>query len=172
MPQDEKLAIDESDRAHRYEAVKAEVRQDVQNKIASQAQQNDTRSEAETAAIGQHMKEKAVKELAGTETEIERGRTAARVSQVADYIFGAIYAIISLEILLELLGARETNTFKNFVDALTAPLLVPFKGLMPEPSIGQSQLKLSYFIALVVYIMLHLAVNGMLRMMAHRKTAI
>ena len=172
MPEDQKLAIDESDRANRYQAVKAEVRQDMQEKIADRAQQSDRRIEAETAAIGEHMKEKAVEELAGTEAEIERGRTAARISQFADYVFGAIYALISLEILLELLGARESNAFKNFVDTLTAPLLMPFKNLMAEPSIGQSQLKLSYFIALVVYIMLHLGVNGMLRMVAHRKTAI
>lgn len=172
MTEDQKLAIDESDRAHRYQAVKGEVRQDMQEKIANRAQQPDSRVEAETAAIGDHMKEKAVAELASTEVEIERGRTAARISQVADYIFGAIYALIALEILLELLGARESNAFKNFVDTLTAPLLFPFKNLLSEPSIGQSQLKLSYFIALVVYIMLHLAVNGLLRIAAHRKTAI
>lgn len=170
MPEDEKLAIDESDRAHRYQAVKGEVRKDIQEKIA--AEQPDRQTEAQATAIGDHMKAKAVDELASTEVEIERGRTAARISQVADYIFGAIYALIALEILLELLGARESNAFKNFIDMLTAPLLLPFRGLMSEPSIGQSQLKLSYFIALVVYIMLHLAVNGVLRIAAHRKTAI
>jgi uncharacterized protein YggT (Ycf19 family) len=172
MPEDQKLAIDESDRAYRYQAIKGEVRQDVQEKIANRANQNDQRLEAEAEAMGEHMKEKTVKELAGTEAEIERGRTAARISQVADYVFGAIYALIALEILLELLGARESNSFKNFIDTLTAPILLPFRNLVAEPSIGQSQLRLSYFIALVVYIMLHLAVNGLLRMMAHRKTAI
>jgi uncharacterized protein YggT (Ycf19 family) len=172
MTEDQKLAIDEADRAYRYRAVKAEARQDVQEKIANRAKQDESALDAESAAISERMKDKTVKELAGTESEIERGRTAARISQVADYVFGAIYALIALEILLELLAARENNSFKNFVDTLTAPLLLPFKNLVTEPSIGQSQLKLSYFIALVVYIMLHLAVNGLLRMLAHRKTAI
>jgi uncharacterized protein YggT (Ycf19 family) len=94
------------------------------------------------------------------------------VSQVVDYIFYFIYALIGLETLLELLGARETNAFKNFIDALTAPLLLPFNRLMPDLASGRFQLKVSYLVALLVYVMLHLAVNGLLRMMAHRKTSI
>lgn len=171
MIEDEKLAIDESDRTHRYQAVKGEVRQDLQAEIARRAQEKDEREKAEAAALGEHLKGKAIKELVSTEGELERGRVAARVSQVADYIFFAIYALIGLEILLELLGARETG-FKNFIDTLTAPLLVPFRNLLGEPSIGQFQFKLSYVIALVVYMLLHLGVNGLLRMVAHRKTAI
>ena len=138
MLEDEKLAIDESERAARHQALKGEVRREIQGEISRQANQNDEQHHAETAAIGEHLREKAVGELAGTEAEIDRGRAAARVSQVVDYVFYLVYSLIGLEILLELLGARETNAFKNFIDALTAPFLLPFKTLMPDLTSGRS----------------------------------
>src|SRR6058998_871537 len=95
-----------------------------------------------------------------------------RVSQVIDYIFYLIYGIITLEIVLELLGARESNGFKNLIDTLAAPLVAPFRGLFADPTRGQFQLRLSYIAALIVYLLLHLAINGLLRLLAHRKTAI
>jgi hypothetical protein len=43
---------------------------------------------------------------------------------------------------------------------------------MPDPASGRFQLRLSYLIALVVYLLLHLAINGLLRLLAHKKTAL
>lgn len=169
--EDEKLAMDESERAARHQAIKGEVRREMQGEISRHASQ-DTGHHAEAAAIGEHFREKAINEVVGVEAEIDRGRAAARVSQVVDYVFYLIYALIGLEILLELLGARETNAFKNFIDALTAPLLLPFNTLMPDLARGRFQLRISYLVALVVYVLLHLAINGLLRLFAHRKTAI
>lgn len=171
MLEDDKLAIDESERASRHQAIKGEVRRETQEEISRRAHYVDEQHQAETAAIGEHLKEKAIGEVVSTEAEIDRGRAAARVSQVVDYVFYVVYALIGLEILLELLGARETG-FKNFIDTLTAPLLLPFNRLMPDMASGRFQLKISYLVALLVYVMLHLAVNGLLRMMAHRKTSI
>jgi len=170
--EDEKLAIDESERTARHQAVKEEVRQEVQGEIAGQARQDDERSRAETAALGGHVRAKAINEFVGVEAEIDRGRVAARVSQIIDYVFYLIYALISLEILLELLGARETNAFKNFIDSLTALLLLPFNTLMPDLARGRFQLRVSYLVALFVYVLLHMAINGLLRLFAHRKTAV
>ena len=172
MLEDEKLAIDESERAARHQAVKGEVRREVQDNITREAARNESDQRGDAAAIGEHFREKAVGEIVGTETEIERGRAAARVSQVVDYIFYLIYALIALEIVLELLGARETNSFKRFMDALTAPLLMPFNTLMPDLAQGRFQLKVSYIVALLVYVLLHFAINGLLRLLAHRKTVV
>jgi uncharacterized protein YggT (Ycf19 family) len=172
MLEDEKLAIDESERAARHQAIKGEVRREMQGEISRQAQQNDEQHREETAAVGEHLREKAIGELVGTEAEIDRGRAAARVSQVVDYVFYLIYSLIGLEILLELLGARDTNAFKSFIDALTAPVLLPFKTLMPDVARGRFQLRVSYLVAMFVYVLLHLAINGLLRLFAHRKTAV
>lgn len=172
MLEDEKLAIDESERTARHQAIKGEVRREMQGEISRHAHQDVKQHEGEAAAIGEHLREKAISEVVGVEAEIDRGRTAARVSQVIDYVFYLIYSLIGLEILLELLGARETNAFKNFIDALTAPLLLPFNTLMPDLARGRFQFKISYVVALFVYVLLHLAINGLLRLFAHRKTAV
>jgi uncharacterized protein YggT (Ycf19 family) len=170
MLEDEKLAIDESERAARHQALKGEVRREMQGEISRLAQQNE--HPAETAAIGEHFREKAINEVVDVEAEIDRGRAAARVSQVVDYVFYLIYSLIGLEILLELLGARETNAFKNFIDTLTAPILLPFNTLVPDLTRGRFQLRISYLMALFVYVLLHLAINGLLRLFAHRKTIV
>ena len=172
MTEDAKLAIDEADRAARYQAVKGQAREKMQEEVARQSHRSDERHLAETAAIGDHLKDKAVTELVDTETEIERGRVAARVSQVVDYVFYLVYSLIGLEILLELLGAREGSGFKHFIDVVTSPFLSPFQRLMPEFASGRFEFKISYLFALFVYALLHLALNGLLRMLAHRKTAI
>ena len=108
MLEDEKLAIDESERAARHQALKGEVRREMQGEISRQAHQNDEQHHAETAAIGEHLREKAIGELVGTESEIDRGRAAARVSQVVDYVF---YVLLHLAIngLLRMLAHRKTT---------------------------------------------------------------
>jgi len=43
---------------------------------------------------------------------------------------------------------------------------------MPDPRVGNFQLMVSYLIGLVVYVLLHLAVKGLLRLMVQRQTDI
>ena len=89
-----------------------------------------------------------------------------------DYFFFVVYGIIGLEIVLDLIGARQSAAFKQLIDAIAAPFLAPFKGLMPTPAVGSFRLMLSYIVALVVYVLLHMAVNGVFRLMVHRKTVV
>jgi uncharacterized protein YggT (Ycf19 family) len=170
--EDDKLAIDETQRIAEHEAVKQDARRGVHAEIAREADRLDEREKRTAAAVGEGFKRKAIAEVVDTEAEVERARTVARISQVIDYIFYVIYGLISLEIILDLLGARETNTFNRFVESLNRPLLGPFRGLLADPANGRFQLRLSYVIALVVYILLHLAINGLLRLVAHRKVAV
>jgi len=172
MIEDDKLAQDEARRSQQHEAVKSEAVSGAQAEIARHADQLDESDQARAAAVGERLRRKAINEVADTETEVERARGVARVSQVVDYIFYLIYGVISLEVVLELLGARESSGFKRLIDSLTAPLLAPFWNLMPDPSSGRFQLRISYIIALVVYLLLHLAINGLLRMLAHKKTTV
>ena len=51
-------------------------------------------------------------------------------------------------------------------------MLAPFRGLMPDPAVGSMQLMLSFVVALVVYVLAHMAVNGLLRLFAERKSRI
>jgi uncharacterized protein YggT (Ycf19 family) len=169
---DNKLEIDESRRLAEHEAVKSTVAADVRSEIAAEAGGMTAAEQQEAAAVAARMKSTAINEVAGQEEEVHRSRGAARVSQVVDYVFFVIYGLIGLEIILELLGARQGAGFKQFIDALTMPLLAPFRGLLPTPSAGPMQLMLSFIFALVVYLFLHLAINGLLRMAAHRKLSV
>lgn len=172
MVEDQKLSIDEMNRVAQHEAIKGKARQEIEAEIERDARAAADVDRDKVSAVGGRLREKAISEVASTEAEIDRGRAAARISQIVDYIFYFVYGLIALEIFLELLGAREGNAFKEFVDAVTAPLLVPFVTLMPDLSAGRFQLKISYLVALAVYLLLHGAINGILRMMAHRKTAV
>jgi uncharacterized protein YggT (Ycf19 family) len=169
---DEKLAADEARRVAQHEAVKSAVHGDVNADIAAAADEATPRQAAAAEVIGRDFREKALGEVVETEGEVERAKGAARISQFVDYIFYVIYGIISLEIILEGLGARESAGFKKLIDTLAAPFLAPFEGLMPDPSSGPFRIMLSYIMALVVYLLLHLAITGLLRMIAHRKVAV
>lgn len=172
MDLDNKLAVDEENRLARHEAVKNEVNREVQTEVAREADNLTAQDQNRLNSVGQQLRSKSINEVASTEGELERAKGAARVSQVIDYIFYLIYGIITLEIILELLGARDGNAFKRFVDSISAPFLVPFKNLLVDPAAGRFQLRLSFFVALIVYILIHLAINGMLRFFVHKKTTV
>ena len=172
MLEDEKLAIDESRRVASHEAMKGAVRSEVHGRIAQRAERLDAAERAETDAVADEFRQKAVAEVVETETEIERARGVARVSQVVDYVFYLIYSFIGLMILLDLMGANRGAGFYRFVHAITSPLLAPFRGLVDDPSAAQVRFRLSYIVALIAYLLLHLAINGLLRMLAHRRTSV
>jgi len=172
MENESSVTIDQSNRTAQYEDVKGKVQQEVNAEIASHADHLNEHERAQAATVGRQLKHKALNEVINTEAELERARGIARFSQFVDYLFYLIYGLISLQISLDLLGARRGNDFRNFIDTVCAPLLAPFNSLMPSVGSGSFQLRLSYVFALIVYLLLHMAINGLLRLLASRKTAI
>jgi len=170
MGYDDKLAIDEERRIAQHEEVRAAADREITSEVAQSDSTAKERTEAD--ALAGHFRKKAVADIAQTDAEIERARGVARVSQVVDYIFYLIYGIITLEIVLDLAGAREGNGFRRLIDSLANPLLSPFRGLLEDLSRGQFRVKFSFIFALIVYILVHMAINGLLRLVAHRKTAV
>jgi uncharacterized protein YggT (Ycf19 family) len=165
------LTIDEDERIRQHESVKDDVRRKVHSEIAGQAvATSDDR--AREAVAAETLQRKAVDEITGTERELARGRTAARGSQVIDYLFYLVYGIIGVTIVLEAIGARESSGFKRFMDAIAWPFVAPFRGVMNDPAVGSFKLMLSYVVALGAYLLLHMAINGLLRIFATRKTAV
>jgi uncharacterized protein YggT (Ycf19 family) len=172
MDENDKVRVDEARKLRQHEQVKGEIRDEIHREIRTRAERVAPSDQARVEGVAEEMKRRAVREVAATESELAQARGVARVSQVVDYLFYVLYGLVGLVIVLELLGARERNAFKQFLDAVTAPFLAPFRGLMPDPAIGSFQLMASYIIALVVYVLLHLAVNGALRLLVSRKTAV
>ncbi len=170
---DNKLAADEARRSVQHESVKAQVEGEVQAEIADQAQVPAAGESQKIQQVAGQFRSKAVDEVIGTEREVERGRGAARISQVIDYVFYLLYALLGMRFLLALLAARSSAGFVQFIVAVTNPFYLPFRGIVASPSTGEGHtLLLPIVIAIVAYVILHVAINGLLRMLAHRKTEI
>ncbi len=93
-----------------------------------------------------------------------------RVWQIIDYVFILAYGIMSLQIVLELAGASDSSRFKQFLNAITAPLLDPFIGLFKDPVFGNThRLRISYIVGLFIYMLIHLAVYGFFRLANKRQ---
>lgn len=170
---DNKLEIDEAQRAANYEAIKSDVKHEVGSEIATEARAVGPAQAREIDNVADRMRDKAVDEVVQTEREVERGRFVARISQVVDYIFFLIYGLLTIRLLLALFAARESAGFVQFIRSITDPIYSPFRGIVPSPATPEGfTLALPIIIAIVVYMLLHLAINGLLRMIAHRKVGV
>lgn len=170
---DDKLAREEAQRTTNYEAVKSNVESKVNREIAFGANRMSDSQAGEVENIAGGMRDKAINEVAQTEREVERGRTAARVSQIVDYVFFLIYGLLTIRLLLELFAARNSAGFVKFIKSATGFFYAPFQGIVASPRTEEGfTLALPIVIAIVAYMLLHLAINGILRMIAHRKTEI
>ncbi|HUE82123.1 MAG TPA: YggT family protein [Pyrinomonadaceae bacterium] len=172
--EDNKLAADEARRSIQHESVKAQVEENVNSEITGRAAQKSAPEESRKIdQVAGEFRNKAVDEVIETEQEVGRSRGLARVSQVVDYIFFVIYGLLFMRFLLALMAARSSAGFVRFIVAVTDPFYEPFRGIVASPSVdGGHTLMLPIVIAIIAYVMLHLAINGLLRMLAHRKTQV
>jgi hypothetical protein len=171
---DDKLALEEARRAAQHEAVKSQVEGKVAADVSERAAQTTVPDESRRIErVAGEFRSKAVDEVVDTEREVQRSRGLARISQVVDYIFYLIYALLGMRFLLALMAARSSAGFVQFIVAITNPFYAPFRGIVASPSTDQGHtLLLPIVVAIIAYVILHLAINGLLRMFAHRKTAI
>jgi hypothetical protein len=170
---DDKLAIEEARRAGQHDSVKSQVEGEVQAEIAAHAARTAPPDDERVGHLADEFRAKAVDEVVQTQREVERARGIARVSQIVDYIFYVVYALLGLRFLLALLAARNKAGFVRFVVAVTDPFYQPFRGIVASPSTEAGHtLMLPLVIAIIAYLLLHLGVNGLLRIVAHRKTAV
>jgi uncharacterized protein YggT (Ycf19 family) len=171
--EDNKLAADEARREVQHESVKAQVEGDVNAEIAARAERTTPAEAQKLEQVAGEFRGKAIDEVVVTEREVERARGMARVSQVVDYIFYVIYALLGVRLLLALLAARSSAGFVQLIYTVTDPLYRPFRGIVASPTVeGGYTLALPIVIAIVVYALLHAGINGLLRLIAHRKTEI
>ena len=170
---DDKLEIEEARRAGQHGSVKSQVEEEVQSEIAEHAARTAPPDAARVGQVAEEFRAKAVDEVVQTEREVGRARGVARISQIVDYIFYIIYALLGLRFLLALLAARSEAGFVRFIVAVTDPFYRPFRGIVASPSTDSGHtLMLPLVIAFIVYVLLHLGINGLLRIFAHRKTAV
>ena len=168
---DDKVLVDEARRTAQHRRVKEQIQRDVDAEIEARAPR--VRDEREVAEVGAELRSRAVEEVHHTEREVQRGRASARVSQVVDYLFGLVYALLGVRLLLALIAARPSAGFSQAIRGITDPLLLPFKGILPTLTTPDGYaLALPVLFAILMYGVLHLAVRGLLRLIGERKTAV
>jgi YGGT family len=169
---DSKLALDEARRAGQHGAAKSQVEAEVQSELAV----NATRTAADNRRldeVARGLHTHAVDEVVETENEVGRARVVARISQVVDYGFMLLYALLAIRFGLALLAARSSAGFVKLVVAVTDPFYAPFKGIVSSPRLdGGHTVLVPLIVAFAAYVVLHLAINGLLRLFAQRKTTI
>jgi uncharacterized protein YggT (Ycf19 family) len=109
------------------------------------------------------LQERRASDLARRE---RRRAVVQRVTLAVDYLFYVLYGLLGIRFVLTLLGAAETAGFVVFINGLTNPFYAPFEGIVARPSINGGALDFPLLIALLAYILLHIAVRGLLRLLA------
>lgn len=169
--QDEKIAFDEARRLHQHGQVKGEIENRVHADIRDSVRGGAGADAMRIDTLADRLRGKAIDNVAETEDEIERQRRFARVRQFVDYVFGLIYGLLALRFLLALIDARQGSGFVRFINGITAPVYAPFRGILPTPTAEQGYaFSSSVLLAILVYVMIHLAIKGLLRIVGRRST--
>lgn len=77
-----------------------------------------------------------------------------RMNQVIWYILGFIEVLLIFRLTLKAMGANAFSGFTNFIYTITAPLALPFRGIVGESLNGSSIIEWSTLFAIVVYLVI------------------
>lgn len=170
---DTTLAQDEARRAAQHHALKSRLETRVDSQIAAQAQDGLQNEQQRIDAVAADLQRRLIDEVSDREREVIQLRAIARAGQVVDYVFWVLYALLGLRFTLALIGAREGAGFVRFVKGVTEPLFLPFKGIVASPALETGgTLALPLLLAIGIYALVHLAIKGLLRLWAQRRTEI
>lgn len=170
---DNKVAVDEARRAAQHAAMKSQVEHDVNADIADRAEHASPAESAKVATVAGAMRGQAIDEVVGTDREVRRSRGLARLSQVVDYLFGVVYSLLAIRLVLALIAARSSAGFVVFIRTVTDPFYAMFRGIVSSPTTAEGNtLAVPILIAIVAYAVLHAGIKGLLRLIAHRRTEI
>jgi len=168
---DNKLMVDEARRAAEHQRVRSRVQREVDTEVEAAADHPEAMESQAVKQAGARLRHHAVDEAVGTEREVTRGRKTARVAQFVDYAFWLVYGLLAIRLVLALIGANPGTGFVQAIRAITDPLYAPFRGILPSLTTeGGYTLVLPVLFAIFMYLLLHLAVRGLLRLIGERRT--
>jgi uncharacterized protein YggT (Ycf19 family) len=106
--------------------------------------------------------------------ELDSGSTAsprlrrtiivARTARILDYLFGLLYALFLVRLVLEFLSARPSAGFVQLIRGMTDPFYAPFKNIVSTNSIEGAHVVWPLVVAIIGYMLLHAAIRGVLRL--------
>lgn len=170
---DDKVALDEARRVAQHASVKNQIESNVNAEIKGQARIATVEQSNRVGQVAADFRGHAIDETVAAEHAVALSRDAARLSQFIDYAFYLIYSLLAIRVVLALIAASSTSGFVKFINGMTYPLYLPFRGIVASPTTEQGfTLALPVIIAIGAYMLLHAAINAMLRMTAFRKTTI
>jgi YggT family protein len=93
--------------------------------------------------------------------------------RVVSLLFGILFVLIALRILLLLLVANAGNPIVDFVYSVTEPFVAPFRGIFQLDVViaGQSQLDVGALVALIGWLLIYLLIMAILSL-GDRNTAV
>ncbi len=87
-----------------------------------------------------------------------------RASQIINYLFWLLYSLLFIRLVLVFFVANGVG-FVRFIRAITDPFYAPFRGIVSSPTVqGGFVLAIPILVAMLVYALLHLAINKLLWM--------
>jgi uncharacterized protein YggT (Ycf19 family) len=155
------------------ESVQESVADNVQGDLAERAyaaqDPGEPRRLNQAAAA---IRERAVDEAIDGERVKERTRGLARFSQFVDYAFFLVYALLATRFVLVLIGARPGSGFVKLIASVTNPIFSPFRDIVDSPEVGPGHFAMPVVVALFAYMVLHFAINRLLRTIVRRKAQV
>lgn len=95
--------------------------------------------------------------------------TLRLVLSLTNLVFGSILGLIFLRIFLKMFGANASTPFVNWVYETSAPLLAPFLGMFPSPTLSKGfVIEISALFGIFVYVFIAYLLTESLRFLAHR----
>jgi uncharacterized protein YggT (Ycf19 family) len=95
---------------------------------------------------------------------VSRKPTIERIARALDYCFGLLYALLAIRLVLELISARRTSGFYEFIRALTGLFYAPFNAIVRTDTVDGAHVVWSLVVAILAYMLLHAAIRGLLRL--------
>ena len=168
-----KLAADEARRAALHGSMKSHLERDVNAEITERAEQATMDDIRRLNQVAGQLRGRAIDEVVGTDREANRARGLARLAQFIDYAFYVLYVLLGIRLVLALIAANPGAGFVQFIRNVTNPFYAMFRGIVQSPTVeGGNTFAMPVVIAIVAYMLLHLAIKGFFRVMAQRRTEI
>jgi uncharacterized protein YggT (Ycf19 family) len=94
-----------------------------------------------------------------------RRRAVAVIARVLDYCFGLLYALLAIRLVLELIGARTSTGFYQFIARTDEPFYRPFRAIVPTDTVDGLHVVWPLVIAIAAYMILHAAIRALLSLL-------
>ncbi|MGH2428475.1 MAG: YggT family protein [Candidatus Limnocylindria bacterium] len=89
------------------------------------------------------------------------------VRRILSLLFGILFALLAIRIVLLLLAANQTNAIVDFVYGITEPFVAPFRGIFSIDVVspgGNNALDVAAVVALIGWLLIYLLIMAILRL--------